>query len=174
MHTLIDLFLHGSLWSLLAVGGTNVTLSDIHRYTVETRHWIADAQFVTFFSLAQAAPGPNGMAVTLIGMQAAGLPGALTATFAKITPSSLLAYFVGGWVDRHETSPWVRAVRAGLAPITVGLLVASGAVLAREVDINIGRSLVTIACAAVAMRSRLNPLWLIAAGSLLGLTGWLM
>ncbi|VVE88637.1 chromate transporter [Pandoraea bronchicola] len=174
MNTLVDLFLHGSLWSLLAVGGTNVTLADIYRYAVETRHWITDAQFVTFFSLAQAAPGPNGMAVTLIGLQAAGLPGALTATLAKCAPSSLLAYLVGGWVDRHERSPWVRAVRAGLAPITVGLLAASSAVVAREVDVNVARGLVTLAAVVITLRTRWNPLWLIATGSLLGLTGWLM
>lgn len=174
MATLIDLFLHGSLWSLLAVGGTNVTLADIHRYAVETRHWITDAQFVTFFSLAQAAPGPNGMAVTLIGLQAAGLPGAMAATLAKCAPSSLLAYLVGGWVDRHERSPWVRAVRAGLAPITVGLLAASAAVLAREVDINLARGIVTLACTIITLRTRFNPLWLIIAGGALGLTGYLM
>ena len=173
MNTLLDLFLHGSLWSLLAVGGTNVTLADIHRYAVDTRHWITDAQFVTFFSLAQAAPGPNGMAVTLIGLQAAGLPGAFTATLAKCAPSSLLAYLVGGWVDRHETSPWVRAVRAGLAPITVGLLAASSALLAREIDINAARALVTLVAIVLTLRTRWNPLWLIAGGSLLGLTGWL-
>jgi chromate transporter len=81
---------------------------------------------------------------------------------------------VGGWVDRHEQSPWVRAVRAGLAPITVGLLATNSAVLAREVDINAAWGLVTLAAVFITLRTRWNPLWLIAGGSLLGLTGWLM
>ncbi|VVD86164.1 chromate transporter [Pandoraea horticolens] len=112
--------------------------------------------------------------MTLIGLHAAGLPGALTSTLAKCMPSSLLAYLVGGWIDRHEQSPWVLAVRRGLAPITVGLLAASSALLAREVDVNVAHALVTLAAIVVTLSTRWNPLWLIAAGSLLGLTGWLM
>jgi chromate transporter len=104
MSRLTDLALHSALWSLLAVGGINATLADIQHYAVETRHWLTAQQFVTFFSAMQAAPGPNGMAVSLIGFQAAGLAGALVATLAMIIPSAVLAYFVSGWFERHNDS----------------------------------------------------------------------
>src|ERR1700754_5294004 len=102
--TLLDLAAHNALWSLLAVGGMNATLADIQRYAVDTRHWVPAQQFVTFFSITQAAPGPNGMAVALIGFQAAGLAGALVTTIAKIVPSAAVAYFVSDWVERHHHS----------------------------------------------------------------------
>ena len=169
--TLLDLLVHGVMWSMLAVGGSNVTLADIQRYTVETRHWLTSAQFVTFYSITQAAPGPNGMAVALIGLQAAGLPGALVSTQANCVPSSCIAFFVGGWFEQHRDRRWVGAVRRGLAPVTVGLLASASFVLAREIDIDVRRIALTLVCAAIAFRSKLNPIWLVLAGALLGLSG---
>lgn len=169
--TLLELLVHGMIWSMLAVGGTNVTLADIQHYTVETQHWLTPAQFVTFYSITQAAPGPNGMAVALIGLQAAGLSGALVSTLANCVPSSCIAFFVSDWVERHHEVRWVGAVRRGLAPVTVGLLASSSFVLAREIDINATRIVLTLACAAIAFRSKLNPIWLVLAGALLGLSG---
>jgi chromate transporter len=171
--TLADLFFHGTLWSFLAIGGANVTLADIQRYAVDTRHWVSEAEFVTYFSVAQAAPGPNGMAIVLIGLQAAGMPGALVSLFAKSVPSSIVAWCVSGWIDRRRTSPWVGAVKRGLAPITVGLFVASSILLVKDVDKDVRSALLTLACAAIAYRSRMNPVWIVAAGTALGLAGWL-
>ena len=167
--TLGDLILHSALWSLLAVGGMNATLADIQRYAVDTRHWVTDQQFVTFFSITQAAPGPNGMAVALIGFQAAGLAGALVTTFAKIIPSALVAYFVSDWVERRNRSPLITAIRRGLAPVTVGLLACAAYVFAQEIDVNVGRIVLTIVTTVVAYRTRFNPIWLVAAGAGLGL-----
>lgn len=168
---LTDLALHSALWSLLAVGGINATLADIQHYAVETRHWLTPQQFVTFFSAMQAAPGPNGMAVSLIGFQAAGLAGALVATLAMIIPSAVLAYFVSGWFERHNDSLVVKAIRRGLAPATVGLLACAAYVFIREVDVNVGRTVLTIVTVVIAYRTRFNPIWLVAAGAALGLAG---
>jgi chromate transporter len=167
--TLGDLLVHSALWSLLAVGGMNATLADMQRYAVDTRHWVTDQQFVTFFSITQASPGPNGMAIALIGFQAAGLAGALVTTFAKIVPSALVAYFVSGWVERRNHSPLIAAIRRGLAPVTVGLLVCAAYVFARETDVNTGRIALTMITAAAAYRTRVNPIWLVAGGAMLGL-----
>lgn len=152
--TLADLFLHGAIWSMLAVGGMNTTLADIQRYAVDTRHWVTGEQFVTFFSITQAAPGPNGMAVALIGFQAAGLAGALTSTVAKILPASLIAYFVSAWVERRQDSRIITAIRQGLAPVTIGLLVSAGYVFARQTDVNLSRASCTIVCTVVVYRTR--------------------
>jgi chromate transporter len=143
MSRLTDLALHSALWSLLAVGGINATLADIQHYAVETRHWLTAQQFVTFFSAMQAAPGPNGMAVSLIGFQAAGLAGALVATLAMIIPSA----------------------------VTVGLLACAAYVFIREVDVNVGRAVLTILTVVIAYRTKFNPIWLVAAGAALGLAG---
>jgi chromate transporter len=163
--------MHNALWSLLAVGGMNATLADIQRYAVDTRHWVTNEQFVTFFSITQAAPGPNGMAVALIGFQAAGLAGALISTLGKIVPSSLVAFFVSAWVEAREHSRVVNAIRGGLAPVTVGLLASAAYVFARETDVNLGRALLTALTALIVYRTSINPIWLVMAGALIGLAG---
>jgi len=64
-------------------------------------------------------------------------------------------------------------VKRGLAPITVGLFVASSILLVKDVDKDVRSALLTLACAAIAYRSRMNPVWIVAAGTALGLAGWL-
>ena len=75
------------LMSLLAIGGANSTIPEMHRVAVEVRHWMSDAQFADMFAIAQLSPGPNVLIVTLIGYHAAGIAGALVATFAIHPPS---------------------------------------------------------------------------------------
>ena len=82
-----------------------------------------------------------------------------------------MAYFVSAWIERRQDSRLVTAIRKGLAPVTVGLLVSAAYVFARETDVNLSRALCTVVCAAVAYRSKLNPMYLVAASALLGLTG---
>lgn len=171
--TLVDLVLHTVVWSLLAVGGMNATLADIQRYAVDTRHWLTNQQFVTFFSITQAAPGPNGMAVALIGFQAAGLAGALVTTVAKIVPSALVAYFVSDWIEQRNHSRIVMAIRRGLAPVTVGLLASAAYMFARETDVNMVRVLSTLLTVAIVSRTNVNPIWLVALGGLFGVAGFM-
>jgi chromate transporter len=53
------------------------------------------------------------------------------------------------------------------------LIAASAFVLARTADHNVYAGALTALTALVAFATRLNPLWLFAAGGVLGLSGWL-
>ena len=66
--------------SLLAIGGINALLPEIHRVVVDVEGWMTSAEFADLFALAQIAPGPNAMVVSLIGWKAAGVLGAFVAT----------------------------------------------------------------------------------------------
>ncbi|HEY1856797.1 chromate transporter [Acidocella sp.] len=167
--TIGDLALHCILWSLLALGGNAAVLSAIQHYTVDVRHWLTGAQFVAFFALSQAAPGPNGMALVLIGQKAAGLLGALTALIATVVLSSILAYHGGAYLDRHGDVPWVKSIRQGFAPITVGLVLSGSFVLARTTDVSWPRLILTVISAIIIFRTKANPLWLIGLGAAFGL-----
>jgi len=72
-----------AVMSLLAFGGANAVVPEMHRQAVELRGWMSDRQFADLFAISQVAPGPNVMIVTLIGYQVAGLSGALVATLAE-------------------------------------------------------------------------------------------
>lgn len=171
MILLLDIAFHAFVWTALAVGGANVTIPDMQRYAVLEKGWLTSNQLMSYISLAQAAPGPNGMTVVLIGFHTAGFIGALTSILASVGPTSIFAFYAGGWMEDRRTSPWVRALRKGLAPITVGLFAAASIILVREVDTNIGRGLFTLAGFAIAYWTKLNPIWIVIGGSVGGLAG---
>ena len=104
--------------SLLAFGGGPTVLPEMQRRVVEVHGWMTAAQFTALFGLAQAAPGPNMMVVTLLGWRVAGFWGALAATAAMFGPSSVVTGVALRVWERFRHAPWRRAVQAGLVPIT--------------------------------------------------------
>ena len=169
---LITLAVQFGLMSLLALGGANAVVPEMHRQAVELRGWMNERVFTDMFAISQAAPGPNVMLVTLIGYHVAGLAGALVTTFAMCGPTAVLAHFLGRTWDRFRDAPWRVAVQAGVVPISVGLVGASAIVLTQAADHSWLAVAITVATAATAYWTRCNPLWLIGISGLAGLTGF--
>ena len=63
--------------------------------------------------------------------------------------------------------------RFGLVPVVMGLVIASGTVMARAADASWPAVAVTIAAAAITLATRLSPLWMLLAGAALGGLGLL-
>lgn len=175
---LLALFGHFLLLSLLAVGGALATAPDMHRYLVDAKGWMSDAEFTTSVALAQAAPGPNLLFVAVLGWNLAGIPGVLATMSGTLIPSTTLALLASRWAREHRDARSVRAIVAGLAPLTVGLLFSTGWLLAepfvRTLDARAGVALALMGVTLPAMlRTGLNPLWLIALGAGVGAAGWI-
>lgn len=158
--------------SLLAFGGGNTILPEMQRQVVQVHHWMTKADFSALFALAQAAPGPNMMVVTLIGWHVAGWPGVLVTSLAKFGPSSLVTILALHAWDRFKDRPWRRYAQWGLVPVTAGIVAASAALIAQASDSTAIAWAITAVTAAIALKTRVHPLWLLAAGSLIGLTGF--
>lgn len=169
--TLTTLAVQFALLSLLAFGGANVLVPELHRQAVEVAGWMTDRQFAELVAISQAAPGPNIIIVTLIGFHIAGMPGALVATFAVCAPTCVLAYHFGGVWERFKHARRRSAIQAGLVPISVGLIAATALILARAADRNLAAVIITAATAGVAYATRINPLWMFLAAGLAGLAG---
>jgi chromate transporter len=158
--------------SLLAFGGGNTILPEMQRQVVEVHHWMPASEFSALFALAQAAPGPNMMVVTLVGWHVAGWAGMLVTSIAKFGPSSLVTIAALHAWDRFKDSPWRRIAQKGLVPVTAGLVAASAVLIARASDPSWIAWAITGVCAVLAFRTKIHPLWLLGAGSLIGLTGF--
>jgi chromate transporter len=89
---LTQLALTFSILSLGAVGGANVTLPELHRQMVDVSRYMDDATFASLVALAQTAPGPNVIVMSLMGWHIAGAAGLAVATAGMIAPSSVLAF----------------------------------------------------------------------------------
>jgi chromate transporter len=169
--TLFALAAHFGLLSLFAIGGGNSAIPEIHRHAVEVAHWMTERQFADIFAISQAAPGPNFLISTLIGYHVAGVPGAVVATLAMCGPSSVLAYYASGTWERFKFARWRIAVQAGLIPVSVGLIGATGLIVAQAADHTMLAYAVTAVTAVITYATRLNPVWLFAAAGGLGLMG---
>jgi chromate transporter len=146
---------------------------DIERYAVDVHRWITGEQFAAAYAIAQAAPGPNMLFVTLVGWQTAGWMGAVSATGAVIIPPALLTFVLSGLSGRKAggVGPFGRAVRNGLAPVSVGLLLAGVWVLFTSTGGGVREALVMLATLAIMLKSKINPLWLICVGAVAGIAG---
>jgi chromate transporter len=132
---------------------------------------MTDKQFADAFAIAQLSPGPNVLIVTLIGYSVAGIVGALAATLAMCLPTAMLAYGVSRLLGRSGHSRWPGMIQAALVPLSIGLMAASGLILAQASDRTWTAALIIAAAAALASATRLNPLWLLLAGGCLGFAG---
>jgi len=168
---LVALALTFALMSLFAVGGANAAIPEMHRVAVDVRHWLTDKQFADGYAISQLSPGPNVLIVTLIGYSVAGVAGALIATLAICVPTAVLALFVSRLLARSSRARWPAIVQAALVPLSIGLMGASGLILAQTSDRTLAAVLVTAGAAVLASATRLNPLWMLVAGGCLGFAG---
>lgn len=164
-------FTHFLAMSMLAIGGAMAVAPDIHRYLVDERGWIDDTQFSAAMALAQAAPGPNLLFVPVLGYAVAGMAGAMVSLLGMLLPSTTLAIFASRWGSRRREQRGVRAFVAGMAPITVGLILSTGGVLAVPMAGIPGAWVLIAATVALSLKTRLSPVWLIGGGAIAGAAG---
>jgi len=168
---LLGLFLSFLMLSLLAVGGAITVAPEMHRLMVEQMGLLTDAQFNASIAIAQAAPGPNVLFVAVLGYQAAGLAGAV-ATFGGIMlPSTTLALAAARWGQARRDRRGVLAFKAGMAPIVIALMFATGWLLSAH-DPTWQLAALTAGAALLVWRTRLHLLALILMGALAGGLGW--
>lgn len=173
--------------SLLSVGGAMATAPDMYRHTVEEQGWLSAQQFSDAIAIAQAAPGPNIMYVALLGWNMglnamapytgwaawlAALGCCMACMGGMLLPSSWLTWSSTRWLQRNQNRRSVRAFRWGMMPLVVGMVLATGWILAAR---NTGAMhpwspwLLTAVAAALVWKTRLHILWLLAAGALAGI-----
>jgi chromate transporter len=171
------LLVHFLVLSLLAVGGAITTVPDMHRFIVTEHHWLTDAQFTASIAIAQAAPGPNVLFVAVLGWNVAGALGALATMAGSLLPSTALSLWATRWGTQRRETRFVRAFTAGLMPITLGLLLSTGWVLAQpyltDAAHRWGAGALIALTLVVMMRTKLSPIWLVAVGMLAGAFGWI-
>ena len=184
----LNLFFYYISISLLAVGGAIATAPDMHRFLVERQGWLTDLQFNASIAIAQAAPGPNVLFIALLGWNvginaggagpagwASGALGMVLSMVGIMLPSTTLTWLATRWGHRNRERRGVRAFKQGMAPVVIGLLLATAWLLGSAHSnpaTDWALWLLTAVCALLVWRTRLHLLWLLGAGALLGALGW--
>ena len=187
--SLLQLFAYFLSLSLLSVGGAMSTAPEMYRHSVDQQGWLSAQQFSDAIAIAQAAPGPNIMYVALVGWNIglntmapyhgaaawfAAFACCLACMSGMLLPSSVLTLWGSRWLRRHHARRSVRAFRWGMMPLVVGLILATGWILATR-DTGAAQPwrawLLTAAAAYFVWKTKLHLLWMLAAGAALGSTG---
>jgi len=173
--------LFGSL-SILSIGGGNTVLPEMHIKAVNDYGWLTDSQFADVFAISQSAPGPSILIVTMLGYKAGfdaaahgGLPGevmgvlgAILATVFMILPAGLLVFWVAQFWERAKDSSVRHAIERGFAPLTVGLVLASGWVMSQAADSDWKAYVLTGICTLIFVFTKANPLIVVGLAGVLG------
>jgi chromate transporter len=111
------------------------------------------------------------MVISLLGWKVAGIAGAFVATIAACGPSSLLCFFAMRGLERMRNGKTRAVLQRALAPVAIGLILASGYTLARAADRTPGALLLTVVATAAIAFTRVNPVWILAAAAAAGVAG---
>ena len=173
MSMLLSLFLKLSVFSMIAFGGVNALLPELLNLAVNQEQWIDLQTFSDYFAIAQAAPGPNFMTVTLLGWHIYGIIGALVATFAIVWPSSILIFFLQRFILGIKDPVKKKSIQYAAAALAIGLVLSSAWEIALQINHGIAAYALTIVTIGLTLLTRWHPLYLIAIGGLLGVLGFI-
>jgi len=154
--------------SLLTVGGGMAAFPELKILTVEVHHWLTFPQLVHLYSVGQMAPGPNMMMIVAIGEWAAGLLGAIVAVIAFFGPTGLLTFLVGRLWNKLSNWPWRKSIQEGLAPVSIGLLLAGCFTFARGAVTGFDTAAIAVATLLILLRYKINPALLVLAAAIIG------
>jgi len=161
----------------MSVGGFIAVVPEMQRYLVVEQGLINQSQLAASIAIGQAAPGPNVQLVAVIGWQIAGPFGAAITLLGAVAPSATIALWANRIGMRHAQSPFIDTLRAGLAPLTVGLMGSAAWVVGSAEAKHWPLLLVIPVAFFLSWRKRLSPLMIVLLaggyGALAGGLGWL-
>jgi chromate transporter len=157
--TLISLIVRVGSVSLFAVGGgVSILIPQLHDVVVGQLHWMNDRSFAELLAVAQAAPGPNFLLIPLIGWRVAGWAGAIVGLVSFLCVPVSIAFVVGRVVHDRENALIV-LLRRAFRPVTSGMWIAAGVVIAHATDRTAVAVGVTFVVAGTSLFVELSPLW---------------
>ena len=162
---------HLAVLSSISFGGFPTVLPDVHNF-VTGQGWLSDREFSDMFAVSQVVPGPNMiLMMSLVGLKVGGIAGAIASALATFAPPCAMYYASYTLWDRFRGKQWQEIARRGLAPLSIGLVIAGGYVMARAADVGWPSLAITAAAAVLMLRTRINPLWILIAGGAAGALG---
>ena len=167
--SLLPLFLFFVKVGSIVFGSGYVLLAFLQADLVAHWHWLTTTQLLDAIAVGQVTPGPVFTTATFIGFVLAGLPGALIATAGIFLPSFVLVAVSSPLIPRLRKSAVAGAFLDGVIVASLALMTVVTWRLGRDAIIDLPTALATIASAVLLMRFRLNSLWLVLGGAIIGL-----
>lgn len=112
---------------LFSIGGGYAAMPLIQEQVVDMHPWLTMTQFADIMTIAEMTPGPIAInSATFVGIQIAGLPGAITATLGCVFPSCVIVMTLAYIYYRFRGLDIVQGVLAGLRPAVISMIASAG------------------------------------------------
>jgi chromate transporter len=154
--------------SLLTIGGGMAAFPEMKILTVEVHKWLTFPQLIHLYSVGQLAPGPNMMMIVPIGNWAGGVLGAIAVVLAFFGPTAVLTFIVGRLWNKLERWPWRRSIQQGLAPVSIGLLLAGCFTMAKGAIFGLDTATIAVVALLILLKYKINPALLILVAAVIG------
>jgi len=173
VNQILDLVRVFAFLSLLTVGGGMAAFPEMKILTVDVHKWLTFPQLIHLYSVGQLAPGPNMMMIVSIGEWAGGFLGAVLTLLAFFGPTAVLAFVVARLWKRLEKWPWRRSIQQGLAPVSIGLLLAGCFTMARGAITGLETATIAVGVLLILLQYKVNPALLVVGGGIIGILSFL-
>ena len=154
--------------SLLTVGGGMAAFPEMKILAVEVHKWLTFPQLIHLYSVGQMAPGPNMMMIVSIGEWAGGFLGALVTVVAFFGPTALLTFVVARLWKRLENWRWRASIQQGLAPVSIGLLLAGCFTMAKGAITGLDTATIAVGVLLILLQYKINPALLVVTSAAVG------
>jgi chromate transporter len=168
--TLTRLFLLFLKIGAVLYGSGYVLLAFLRNDFVVRTGWLTDQQLLDAIAIGQFTPGPVFTTATFVGYVVAGFPGAILATVGIFLPSFVFVALLHPLVPRLRKSPWTAALLDGVNVAALGLMAAVAWQLGRDAVVDWLTALLAVVAVILLIRYRINSVWLVLGGGLIGLT----
>jgi chromate transporter len=177
----VELLAGGTSFSLLALfltflklgavvyGSGYTLLAFLRTDLVQNLHWLTDKQLLDAVSIGQFTPGPVFTTATFIGYILGGLPGAVLATIGIFLPSFVFIALIHPVAARLRQVTWTSTLLDGVNAAALALMAGVLIQLGRHALMDVFTWAVALVSFATLLRFKLNSVWLILAGAVLGL-----
>ncbi len=133
MKLYIDLFLSFCKIGMFSIGGGYAAMPLIQEQVVNTHSWLSLAQFTDLITISEMTPGPIALnAATFVGLQVAGLPGAIIATIGNIVPSFIIVSTLAYIYYKYSEINVIQGIISALRPTVVALIATAGLSIVRN------------------------------------------
>lgn len=111
---------------LFAIGGGLVTVPFLFDLA-EHYPWFTAKDLADMIAISESTPGPLGVNMaTYAGFNAAGIGGAVIATFGLVSPSVIIIMLISKLLNKFRNNVWVDSVLSGIRPAVIALILFAG------------------------------------------------
>lgn len=112
---------------LFSIGGGYAAMPLIQHQVVDLHPWLTMQQFADIMTIAEMTPGPIAInSATFVGIQVAGLSGAIVATIGCVFPSCVIVVTLAYVYYRFRGLTIVQGILLGLRPAVVAMIASAG------------------------------------------------